>query len=91
MANGEHSNGNGDQHGDAEREIDKVVLTYDSTTDALDIGGQAFSIPRMLDMLKRATMVLEQEWRLQNLQERQRNAADAARVNALLNRTRFRG
>ena len=91
MANGEHSNGNDAQHGGADLAPDKVVLTYDCTTDKLEIGGQAFSITRMLDMLRRATMVLEQEWRLQNLQEPQQNAIESARVQAMLRNARARG
>jgi len=62
--------------------IDTLVLTYDRQRDHLDIGGACASILLMLDILHRATLVLEGQWRREQAKELQKDlqqqAADAA-------------
>jgi hypothetical protein len=70
-------NGNG-EHGVTHTPLDTLVLTYDRARDMLEIGGKCNSLDLMLDMLGRATRVLEGKLRAENaiaLQNQLRQAA----------------
>jgi hypothetical protein len=70
--------------------IDRVVLTYNRTTDHLDVGGQFASVDLALDILGRARRALEAMLRKQQALELQRAMAQQARdmqvADALRNR-----
>ena len=70
-------------HGVDSRSIDTLILTYDRATDRLEIGGHANSLDLMLDMLSRATRVLESKWRTERAIEMQRALQQAARDAAI--------
>lgn len=77
---------NGEQ-GVEHQVVDTVVLTYNRATDHLDVGGHAESLDLMLDMLGRATRVLEMKYRQQaalQFAQQQRDAAQAAAIAASL-------
>jgi len=59
--------------------LDTLVLTYDRARDHLEIGGKCNSIDLMLDMLARATRVLEAQQRAQNAIALQQQMAARAR------------
>ena len=58
--------------------LDTLILTYNRAADHLEIGGAVNSIDLMLDMIARAKRILEARWRLQQIQQMQQAAADAA-------------
>jgi hypothetical protein len=69
--------GNG-EHGVTHTPLDTLVLTYDRAKDLLEVGGKCNSLDLMLDMLGRATRVLEAKLRAENaiaLQNQLRQAA----------------
>lgn len=71
------------KHGVEHRALDTLILTYDRATDQLEVGGHCNSLDLMLDMLGRATRVLESEWRQQELQRIMQERADAAQTAAI--------
>jgi len=77
------SSGNGGEHGVESRSIDTLILTYDRATDVLEVGGHCNSLDLMLDILSRATRVLESRWRQQELQRIMQERADAAQAAAI--------
>ncbi len=71
-------NGNGES-GVARVPLDTLVLTYDRAADHLEVGGKCNSLDLMLDMLGRATRVLEAKQRAQNAIALQEQLAQMAR------------
>ncbi len=67
------SDGNSGQgerdHGASERVVETLLLTYDRATDHREVDGKCNSLDLMLDMLGRATRVLESKWRIQHSRE----------------------
>jgi len=59
--------------------LDTLVLTYDRAADHLEVGGKCNSLDLMLDMLGRATRVLEAKQRSQNAIALQQELANMAR------------
>jgi hypothetical protein len=76
-----HDNG---EHGVERREVDTLILTYDRAADHLDIGGHCNSLDLMLDMLARATRVLESTWRQQQLMNVMQARASAVQTQQIL-------
>ncbi len=64
--------------------VDTLVLTYDRATDHLDIGGHCNSLDLMLDMLGRASRVLEARWRAEQVQAMLQQRASAAATQQIL-------
>lgn len=60
MDDGHNGNGGG---GGEKFVLDRLVLTYDRARDHLEIGGKVNSTHLMLDMLARATRVIEAQLR----------------------------
>jgi len=85
MATDNSGSGGGDNGGAGEVFVlDRLVLTYDRARDKLEVSGKVNSTHLMLDMLARATRVLEQQLRVEGamqlqeqLKERQRDQAVA--------------
>lgn len=79
MDNGNSASNNGDVKATA---VDTIILTYDRAADHLNVGGKANSLHLMLDMLGRATRVVEDMYRLEKAREVRaqllRDAQDAA-------------
>ena len=72
--------GNGNGESGVERvPLDTLVLTYDRAADHLEVGGKCNSLDLMLDMLGRATRVLEAKQRAQNAIALQETLAQMAR------------
>jgi hypothetical protein len=85
-----------DGHGNGESgvqhiELDTVVLTYDRARDKLEIGGKAFSLDLMLDLLGRATRALEAKMRMQQALEMRASFEQAARDQAIADALRRGG
>jgi len=77
--------------GAASAAVDTIVLEYDRLTDALKIGGSAYSLLLMLDIVGRAHRVLQMRW---ETEERMRTLAqmqDAARTAALISKVNGKG
>jgi hypothetical protein len=87
MASSHDNGGDGEQR----REVDTIILTYDRATDHLDIGGHCNSVDLMLDMLGRATRVLELKWRQAEMQRFAAEMRQAAADQALFQRVAGRG
>jgi hypothetical protein len=70
--------------------LDTLVLTYDRVHDHLDVGGACNSLDLMLDMLGRATRVLEYKQRAEKAIELQQQlrqmAADQVVADAIRKR-----
>ena len=67
MATDNSGSNGGDNGGGGEVFVlDRLVLTYDRARDHLEIGGKCNSLDLMLDMLGRATRVLEAQQRAEN-------------------------
>ncbi len=81
----ENSNG---ERGVERQAVDTLVLTYDRATDHLDIGGHCNSLDLMLDMLGRASRVLEAQWRAQQVQAMLQQRAQAAATADIVNKLR---
>ena len=68
---------------------DTVVLTYDRGADRLEVGGACNSLDLILDILGRATRMMESKWRAERAVELQQQlkqaAADAALAAAIRN------
>lgn len=80
-------NDNNGEHGVEHIPLDTLVLTYDRVRDHLEVGGHCNSLDLMLDMLARATRVLEAKQRPENaiaLQQQIRQAAADAALAASL-------
>ena len=78
-------NGNENRERGVERQaVDTLVLTYDCATDHLDIGGHCNSLDLMLDMLGRASRVLEAKWRAEQVQAMLQQRAQAAATQQIL-------
>lgn len=76
-------NGNGER-GVEHQVVDTLVLTYDRAADHMDIGGKCNSLDLMLDMLSRATRVLEARWRAEQVQAMLQQRASAAATQQIL-------
>lgn len=78
-------NGNADGVESTQPElVDTVILTYNRATDHLTVGGKCSSLDCVLDMLHRATRLHEHKWRLERMAEYQKQAAEIARTQAIL-------
>ena len=73
------------------RVVDTVILTYDRATDHMDVGGNANSLDLMLDMLGRATRVLEAKYRLQSAQQFAQQLAEQRQNAAIAETLRRKG
>lgn len=71
--------------------LDTIVLTYDRTSDRLEIGGHCNSLDLMLDMLARATRTLENKWRAERVMELRQQLADASRTASIFDKVRGGG
>jgi hypothetical protein len=60
------------------RAVDTIILTYDRATDMLEVGGKANSLDLMLDMLGRATRVVEAKLRFEQAKQLQQELRQAA-------------
>jgi hypothetical protein len=69
-------------------QLDTLVLTYDRTTDHLEVGGKCNSLDLMLDMLARATRIIEHKWRAERIVELQQQLAQTARDAAIAEKIR---
>jgi hypothetical protein len=87
MDNGKNSKG---ESGVTPTALDTLVLTYNRATDHLEIGGACYSLDLMLDMLGRATRVLEARQRIENAKAMQAELAQAARDAAIAEQIRNR-
>lgn len=82
------------ENGEARGEVfvlDRLVLTYDRARDHLEINGKVNSTNLMLDMLARATRVIEAQLRAEHaiaLQQQMRQAAQDQRIADELRRGR---
>jgi hypothetical protein len=65
--------------------VDTLILTYDRAADHLEVGGKCNSLDLMLDMLARATRVMEHRWRAERINELRQQLADQARTQSILN------
>jgi hypothetical protein len=82
--------GNGEA-GVAHHAVDTLILTYDRARDLLEVGGKCNSLDLMLDMLARATRVIEGKWRMERameLQDQLRRQAKNEAVAAALRKGR---
>ncbi len=82
----DHRGGDGEA-GVEHHVVDTLILTYDRATDLLAVDGKCNSLDLMLDMLGRATRVLESRWRREQLallQEELRQQAQNAAIAAAL-------
>ena len=82
--------GNGER-GVERQAVDTLVLTHDRATDHLDIGGHCNSLDLMLDMLGRASRVLEAKWRAEQVQAMLQQRAQAAATQQILEDIKKRG
>ncbi len=81
-SNDEH--GSNGESGVEHRPVDTLILTYDRAADHLEVGGKCNSLDLMLDMLARATRVLENRWRVERVKDLRQELADQARTQAIL-------
>ncbi len=85
-SNDEH--GSNGESGVEHRPVDTLILTYDRAADHLEVGGHCNSLDLMLDMLGRATRVLENRWRVERINELRQQLADQARTQQILDRVK---
>ena len=85
-SNDEHG-GNGES-GVQRRVVDTLILTYDREADHLEVGGKCNSLDLMLDMLGRATRVLENRWRMERVKELRQELVDQARTQSILEKVK---
>jgi hypothetical protein len=90
LSSSEHEPGSNGESGVTSRAVDTLILTYDRATDRLEVGGNCNSLDLMLDMLGRATRVLENKWRVERVQELRQQFADKARTQAILDSVKGR-
>jgi hypothetical protein len=82
--------GNG-EHGVTHVPLDTVILTYDRSSDHLDVAGTCNSMDLMLDMLYRAKRAIEYRMKVQqakDLQTELAKHAEAMRLTAALGKGR---
>lgn len=80
MDDGHNGNGGG---GGEKFVLDRLVLTYDRARDHLEIGGKVNSTHLMLDMLGRATRVIEQQLRSEQVIQLQQQMVERQRDQAI--------
>lgn len=90
MAEAQGSNG-GQSASDAPGAPFTIILTFDPITDHLNIGGKAPSLHAMLDVMARATRVIEEKRRIQAAKELQAALHADAQVGNALAHMRLRG
>jgi hypothetical protein len=68
------------------RQVDVLTLTFDAVADTMEISGRCNSTDRMIDMVHRATRLLEHQWKMEQIKVAQQSAIDAARTQSILNK-----
>jgi hypothetical protein len=84
------SDGANGESGARAAEVDTLLLTYDRATDHLEVGGKCNSLDLMLDMLARATRVLENKWRMERVAELRQQLTDQVRTQQILDSVKGR-